>query len=331
MKKFLLLFFFVMCFSSTLKAMEALIPVEDLIQDSEIIVVGTLTNVSEHSKDDMDYGEGNIIVEEVLFGNVKKGEKLLLKWSNPSNLGCPRTEHSHHKNIKAIWLLNTSDKGEVYANHSGRFVRLSKLNLIKKIMTNTKVSLYSDELFVKLNEPLNVTLKIRNYSHNEKRLPGFEVKDGILFLNPDLKLNLSMLPSNYSQLVDYEKIPLKPSERVIISKDVPPIVIPPKTDVTFGLDLRPFFGSSLKRGETYTASFKFRGHSESDEAEFIIESESAKSDASTPPIRIVKDIYKAPAYKFSFAPLLRAFIVFDIALLLFVLLYKRRINFKLHS
>lgn len=105
---------------------DIIISLEMAVKTSDIIVIGTLKNVSEETKDGMDYGKGEITVDEVLLGNAKENEKLILVWQNRSNIDCPRVEHRNHQNKQAIWLVTQKSKGEVAADNLGRFVSVEK-------------------------------------------------------------------------------------------------------------------------------------------------------------------------------------------------------------
>ena len=105
---------------------DIIISFETAVKTSDVIVIVTLKNVSEETKDRIDYGKGEIIADEVLFGNVKENEKLILIWQNQSNVDCPRVEHRNHQNKQAIWLLTQKAKEEVAADNSGRFVSVEK-------------------------------------------------------------------------------------------------------------------------------------------------------------------------------------------------------------
>lgn len=105
---------------------DIIISLEMAVKTSDIIVIGTLKNVTEETKDGMDYGKGEITVDEVLLGNAKENEKLILVWQNRSNIDCPRVEHRNHQNKQAIWLVTQKSKGEVAADNLGRFVSVEK-------------------------------------------------------------------------------------------------------------------------------------------------------------------------------------------------------------
>ena len=46
-----------------------------VIKESDLIVVGTLDEVKEHTKNGIDYGQGVIVVHKVLRGIVQKDKK----------------------------------------------------------------------------------------------------------------------------------------------------------------------------------------------------------------------------------------------------------------
>ena len=62
-----------------------MLPLEELVCDSDLIVVGTLSSVSEYSKNGMDYAQGTITVDETIWGAVPPGETLTLKSERTAN------------------------------------------------------------------------------------------------------------------------------------------------------------------------------------------------------------------------------------------------------
>ncbi len=102
------------------------VPLEKLVGGSDFVVVGTLTDVVEFSVLMNDYGRGVITVDEVLWGRMAPGQKLVLAWRNDSSVLCPRIEHGYCQNTRGIWLLTFTDTGHVRADYPGRFVDLSR-------------------------------------------------------------------------------------------------------------------------------------------------------------------------------------------------------------
>ena len=130
MRAILLIGIFLMLLSTNVFAKWGFIPLEELVEDSDLIVVGTLQTVSEYTKDETDFSEGRILVESIIYGNVKTetnqflkaNDKLYLKWQNLSYIACPRIEHKYVLNQKGIWLLKVDPDGSVRADYPGRFV-----------------------------------------------------------------------------------------------------------------------------------------------------------------------------------------------------------------
>ena len=115
-------------------------PLESAVKESDIIVIGTLRNVSEESRDGVDYGSGEITVDEVLWGGAEAGQPLTLVWQNSSNVDCPRVEHREHRNIRAIWLLTQKPDGKVAADNPGRFVSLEEKEKVLRLLRGREKS-----------------------------------------------------------------------------------------------------------------------------------------------------------------------------------------------
>jgi hypothetical protein len=110
------------------------ISLESAVKNSDIIVIGTLHDVSEETRDGVDYGTGEITVEEVLRGHLEPGQKLILVWQNESNIVCPRVEHRGHQGERAIWLLTRRPGGKVAADNPGRVVSVEKMEAVLELL-----------------------------------------------------------------------------------------------------------------------------------------------------------------------------------------------------
>ena len=110
------------------------ISLESAVKSSDIIVIGTLRDVSEETRDNIDYGTGKITVAEVLRGKIAPDQKLTLVWQNESNVDCPRVEHRSHQKIQAIWLLTQKPDGKVAADNPGRFVSAGQKQAVLKLL-----------------------------------------------------------------------------------------------------------------------------------------------------------------------------------------------------
>ena len=104
------------------------------MKTSDLIVIGTLHNVSEETRDGVDYGMGEITVDEVLFGEAQSGQKLTLVWQNESDVMCPRVEHRGDQNKRLIWLLTLKPDKKVAADNPGRVAPLEKRDKVVELL-----------------------------------------------------------------------------------------------------------------------------------------------------------------------------------------------------
>ena len=140
MKNLSVVCFIILAVSYNAFAKWGFVPLDELVRDSDLIVIGTLQSISEYSKEDTDYGEGMISIEKVLSGNVKTingfplkaGDGVQLKWHNLSMIACPRVEHKWSENKKEIWLLTVENDKTVRADYPGRSMSLDNLAEVKK-------------------------------------------------------------------------------------------------------------------------------------------------------------------------------------------------------
>ncbi|HEX8745571.1 MAG TPA: hypothetical protein VF717_00120, partial [Pyrinomonadaceae bacterium] len=211
----------------------AYVPLNQLVQDSDLIIIGELRSVSEYSADGFDYGQGTIMVSEVIWGNVKAGDELTLRWKNQSNIICPRIEHYQNRNRRGIWLLTSDGGRNVRADYPERFAEMRKRAEIENILATEPVSLRASKNAFSTDEPLTLWLVFRNFSDREKQFPAVEFQDGSLLLSPGLSLEVSVTRSS-----DYKKLGQE-LQRLRYSDRLPPVKVSPKEEVRVEFDLRP--------------------------------------------------------------------------------------------
>ena len=163
-------------------------PLENLVQDSDIIVIGTLERLSQYTHNGMDYAQGRIVIDEVVWGSANPGDLLTLKWQNKSGLVCPRVEHGHNEGKQGIWLLTVDPGGGVRANYPGRFVGLDQRSSVVRCLTKNLLSLRAAQPFYTADEPVNVSLVFRKPTQEFIEFPGVEYRDGQLLMAPGVSL-----------------------------------------------------------------------------------------------------------------------------------------------
>lgn len=96
---------------------ESKISVKELLFQTDVVVVGKLSNVKEWDVDDVRWGEGTIQVSEVLDGEVPLGKEITLRWSNPIYRSGV-VEFKDTGAMKFVWLLWKPRDGTFRARHS---------------------------------------------------------------------------------------------------------------------------------------------------------------------------------------------------------------------
>jgi hypothetical protein len=116
-----------------------IISLDEGVRDSDIIIIGRLTNIAEEITSIFDYGRGELIVDEVLWGKATPGQKLPLVWVNQPVVICPRLEHRDHQNKPLVWLLKQQSDGKVRADNPGRFVGIEQKAPVVKLVRKKKI------------------------------------------------------------------------------------------------------------------------------------------------------------------------------------------------
>lgn len=116
----------IFCCAVGARADWATISTEELLKHTDFVVVARLTKIHEFTQGEYDYGSGILTVSEVLRGEVKAGQRLMLEWRNVSMIACPRVENGPHVGKPRLWLLHRSRSGGVMASYPGRVIRLEE-------------------------------------------------------------------------------------------------------------------------------------------------------------------------------------------------------------
>lgn len=137
MKKLSIAWFIILIFAYSAFARLAIVTLDEAIKDKDLIIVGTLKDISERFEEDGTYSEGKIFVEKFIAGNVKtengrslkSGDKLHLNYAE--TFSCVMGSHKRIENEKGIFLLKLNDEGEIQYED---FRSLESLPEIKKLL-----------------------------------------------------------------------------------------------------------------------------------------------------------------------------------------------------
>lgn len=231
-------------------------PLDELVQHSDIIIIGTLERVSEYTQNGVDYGEGAILIEEVLWGMENPGGLLSLKWQNNSGVVCPRVEHRGKGGTKGIWLLTVEQDGTVRADNPGRFVALDERPKVEKCIAKSTVSLRSFRYWYSPEEPVKLSLVFRNPTQDFMMFPGVEYRDGQLLVAPGVVLEVYEGYGKDAEITN----PLP--GKVKVSKTLAPIMIGPRQEFRLILDLRALF--PITDDENYSLRLRVKGFGRAD-------------------------------------------------------------------
>lgn len=241
------------CLPAAAQAMWAAVPLDELVQESDLIVVGTLHDVKEHSDGTTDFGEGRIDVREVVWGDVSPGDSLTLKWENASAVACPRIEHQDNAGKEGLWLLTRSGDA-VSANYPGRFVNLSERRNVELALRRTPVVLRADSYLVKPGEPMRFSVVYRNASNDPRTFPGLAFEDGDIHVSSGTRLTLNKTFCDG----ELNAVP-RLTARVVRDSGLAPVTVPPRGERRTEFDLREMLVARPPEVGTYTLAFEFGG------------------------------------------------------------------------
>ena len=134
----------ILLFSNLIFGKWALIPLDELVENGDLIVVGTLHSALENSEYE---GTGYIRVDDILTKGTRTsdvrlltlGANLKITWLD--NWACAEGMHLGWEGKPGIWLLKIKDDGNVVAGYPGRFRQLDDLGEIKKLLTKKKTQI----------------------------------------------------------------------------------------------------------------------------------------------------------------------------------------------
>jgi len=89
-----------------------------LIKESDLIVIGTLTNVTERTVEDTVYAEGVITIRQLVAGNIMNsedkqlgpGDAVVVKWERSAWFACTMGMHKDAENVEGEWLLTIENE-----------------------------------------------------------------------------------------------------------------------------------------------------------------------------------------------------------------------------
>lgn len=169
------------------------IPKSELVQTSDLIVIGTLERTHRHRDGRWIHGAGEIVAEEVIWGACEPGDTLDLRWLDVKNVVCPRVAHEEREGRRLLWLLQEGDSSTVRADYPGRCLDPDEADVVRSALTEYPISLRTPGnrlgLFRDM-EPVTVSLRFRNAGDRPIVLPCLMVEEGTLVRDSRISLRL---------------------------------------------------------------------------------------------------------------------------------------------
>lgn len=169
MKKIYFAFFIILAFSAFASAAFLILPLEERVKKSNLIVIGTLQDVSETETNELRISKGTLIIKKIIFGkfqnsnvqSLKLGEKVQVEWVNSMMFAC---KFGFPENKEEVWFLRVNDKGEIESLSPDTTASLSELAEVKK--------------YLRKKDKNNAVKIINTLSDNEK-VPQLKLSEGV--------------------------------------------------------------------------------------------------------------------------------------------------------
>ena len=162
-------------------------PLSELVLQHDIIVRGKLEKIRKFSDGTFVYAKGLIRVAQTIFGDVKPGDELTLKWTyDPDSI--PSGDWAIDAYDEKIWMLVRQGHGEYAASYQSS-QELEELPQIESNLRNPLMLRFADS-HTSPARPFTVSLIYRNATNSTMTLPKLEARNDKLLLPPTASLDL---------------------------------------------------------------------------------------------------------------------------------------------
>lgn len=114
------------------------IPLEELVQDSDLIIIGTLSQIQRECDGITDFCTGTLTVKDCLWGDSSPGRKLLLTWEDALGWSS-QIEHRQHESQEKLWLLKCDTGRIVRADYPWRVRDSSERAIVERLIQSYPV------------------------------------------------------------------------------------------------------------------------------------------------------------------------------------------------
>lgn len=247
------------------------VPLEELVWESDLIVVGYLRGVVERRRD---YGKANLVVEEVLWGRDVPRE-LTVKWGYDIVMASGCAERSRADGERMIWLLTRGrTRNMAFARHPGRRRPLEQRDDVLRALKAWPVFARSTGR----GRRSHFELVFRNTTANPVEIPRLAISRGRLELSPEVRLVLT------KRLEDSTEIEVPPLPGMIRGDwDKSRVTVAPRSE--YKLTFKPSRIYRLGKGTVYRLTFEIDGFPSAKEVNRVGLYEPIRKKAKRPPAR----------------------------------------------
>lgn len=116
-----------------------ILSVEERVKLNNLIVIGSLRNISETETLKTRFSTGTLVIEEVIYGNfinstgqkLISGNKVQVGWQNSKSFAC---QFGFSENEKEIWFLKVDEEGNINSLSPSTTASLAELAEVNKYL-----------------------------------------------------------------------------------------------------------------------------------------------------------------------------------------------------
>jgi hypothetical protein len=143
MKKIFFAFLCVFVFSTFAFGKFLTLSIEENVKGSNLIVIGSLINVSETETKESKFSKGTLVIDKIVYGNfinsngqsLKSGYKVQVEWQNSKMIAC---QFGFSENERQIWFLKVDNEGNINSLSHSTTASLAELAEVKKYLKKQK-------------------------------------------------------------------------------------------------------------------------------------------------------------------------------------------------
>jgi hypothetical protein len=113
------------------------VPLEDLVHDSDFIVVAQLKDISTSTVASVQHFTGTLHISEIIRGPTLHSDRLTLIWANKLDGRFPKVEHQRFQGTNWIWFLTVNAPGTVTTTHPVSVYTLEERQELDEILAKT--------------------------------------------------------------------------------------------------------------------------------------------------------------------------------------------------